>query len=91
LPQLHAIIHGHVQGVSFRYYTLQQAQSLELTGWVKNLPNRTVEVLAVGPRGELEQLLDWLGHGPTGARVSQVEADWQDSATPHDTFEIRHF
>jgi acylphosphatase len=73
---LHAIVHGRVQGVNFRYHTLLTAQALELTGWVKNRPDGAVEVVAEGPRAALEQLLDFLHHGPSHARVDRVDADW---------------
>ncbi len=74
--RLHAIIHGRVQGVNFRYYTQLQAQALDLTGWVANRPDGTVEVVAEGPRAALDQLLGFLHHGPSHARVDRVDADW---------------
>ena len=73
--RLHAIIHGRVQGVNFRYYTLIQAQALGLTGWVANRPDGTVEVMAEGPRSALDELLAFLQRGPSHARVDQVEVD----------------
>ena len=48
MDRLHAIIHGHVQGVYFRQTTQQTAQKLELTGWVRNNADGTVEVIAEG-------------------------------------------
>lgn len=61
---LHAVVHGRVQGVFFRASTQKKARALGLTGWVRNLPDGTVEVLAVGPRPALEALLAWLHEGP---------------------------
>jgi acylphosphatase len=86
--QLHAIIHGKVQGVSFRYYTHLRATDLNLTGWVRNLPNRTVEVTAEGERVDLEQLLVWLRRGPVGARVTDVEAQWMPASGQYSDFQI---
>ena len=90
MRQLHAIVHGHVQGVSFRYGAQIEAQRLKLAGWVRNLPDRTVETLAVGDQQALEAYLRWLKSGPPGARVTQVAETWTDSPEIFTTFEIRH-
>ncbi len=58
--RLHAIISGRVQGVNFRYYTVQEAQRLNTVGWVCNSSDGTVEVMAEGPREQLEMLLTFL-------------------------------
>jgi acylphosphatase len=87
--QLHAIVHGHVQGVSFRYNTLVKANELKLTGWVRNLPDRTVETTAQGPRDVLEVFLRWLQQGPPGSRVIRVDADWSLASSKFDRFDIR--
>ncbi|HVO41946.1 MAG TPA: acylphosphatase [Aggregatilineales bacterium] len=91
MTTLHAIIHGRVQGVSFRYSTLEEALRLGLTGWVRNRHDEeSVEVSAAGERKTLEQLLAWLHHGPSGARVVSVDYSW-DTAPDEgsDYFEIR--
>ena len=90
MAQFHATIHGRVQGVSFRFYTQQQAEQLNVTGWVRNLPDGTVEMSAVGPTEALEELLKWLHHGPSGARVGRVDVDWIDTPETYTSFEIRH-
>ncbi len=90
MRQLHAIVHGHVQGVSFRYGAQIEAQRLKLAGWVRNLPDRTVESLAVGDQRALEAYLRWLKSGPPGARVTHVTETWTDSPEIFTTFEIRH-
>lgn len=87
--RLHAIVSGHVQGVSFRYYTLQQAEDLVLTGWVKNLRSGEVEVWAEGPRPALEQLLEFLRHGPGLAQVKQVHTEWGTASGEFKRFEVR--
>jgi acylphosphatase len=82
---------GRVQGVSFRYYTTQQALVLGLTGWVMNLSDgRTVEVIAEGPRKDLQALLDWLHHGPSGARVTNVVHEWGAATDQYTGFRTRH-
>jgi acylphosphatase len=72
-------ISGRVQGVGFRAATWQVAQTLGINGWVRNLPDGRVEVLAAGDAAQLEQLAAWLAHGPPGARVAAVE---RDAGTP---------
>ncbi|GIK29834.1 MAG: acylphosphatase [Chloroflexi bacterium] len=89
--RLHAKVTGRVQGVSFRYYTTQQALALGLSGWVMNLPDgRTVEVIAEGPRKDLQALLDWLRHGPSGARVINVAYTWEAATDQYTGFRTRH-
>jgi acylphosphatase len=75
---LHAIVHGRVQGVFFRDSTRREATGLGLGGWVRNLPDGTVEVYAEGDRAGLDRLHAWLYRGPEAARVTRVDADWGD-------------
>lgn len=65
-------VHGRVQGVAFRAHTRQQAVNLGLTGYARNRPDGTVEVLAIGQPALLAQLEAWLWRGPSLARVDQV-------------------
>ncbi|MGQ7845162.1 acylphosphatase [Granulosicoccus sp. 3-233] len=67
-------IRGRVQGVGFRYWTQREAQRLGLSGWVRNLPDRSVEAGASGSSEQLNEFERWLQHGPPGARVDQLEA-----------------
>lgn len=53
IVRLHAVVYGHVQGVNYRASALRQAQALGLTGWVRNGPDGTVEVVAEGSRASL--------------------------------------
>lgn len=87
--RLEAVVHGIVQGVSFRYYTRREASQLGLAGWVRNRWDGTVEVVAEGERGQLEKLLAWLHHGPSGAVVERVDARWTEPAGEFARFEIR--
>jgi acylphosphatase len=66
-------ISGHVQGVGFRAATARVARDLALCGWVRNLADGRVELVARGSPDQLEQLTAWLQRGPGGARVTQVE------------------
>jgi acylphosphatase len=87
--RLHATVSGTVQGVGFRYSTLDMARRLGLTGWVRNLPDGGVEVVAEGERPALERLRDYLNRGPTGARVSRVDASWATATDEFKTFAVR--
>lgn len=69
----HGYITGKVQGVYYRQTTLEQAQTLGLDGWVKNLADGRVEVLFEGPQGAVTELAEWLKQGPVDARVDVVE------------------
>ena len=71
---LHARVEGMVQGVGFRFSTVHQARRLGLCGYVRNLWDGTVEVVAEGPEQELQQLERWLHHGPPGAVVRRVQS-----------------
>ena len=87
--QLHAIVHGLVQGVFFRASTRDTAHRLHLVGWVRNLPDDTVEVLAEGDRPTLQRLLEFLHHGPPDARVTKVDAEWRAATGGFMDFRVR--
>lgn len=86
---VHIIVRGLVQGVGFRYFVLRRAQPLGLTGWVRNLPNGTVEIHAEGPESRLQQLLDLVASGPSGARVTEVEHFWTTATGAFTDFQVR--
>jgi acylphosphatase len=74
--RLNATVMGRVQGVSFRYFVIEQADQLGLSGWVRNRWNGTVEVTAEGSRQNLEILLQELRQGPPMARVDDICFEW---------------
>jgi acylphosphatase len=73
-----AIVHGLVQGVFFRDTTRRQAASRGVAGWVRNLPDGTVEAVFEGGPEAVEALLAFCREGPRGARVERVEVSEQD-------------
>lgn len=89
LKRLHATVYGLVQGVGFRYFTLWQASDIGVTGYVRNLANGAVEVVAEGTQTQLEKLLKKLQQGPPAARVERVIAHWEDARGEFDRFGVR--
>jgi acylphosphatase len=65
-------ISGHVQNVGYRYWARSLATQLGLRGWVRNLDDGSVEMLAIGSTADLDQLIDACRIGPSTATVSHV-------------------
>lgn len=86
---LRAQISGRVQGVGYRYFTQAQARHHGLNGYVRNLADGGVEVLAVGERQELEVFVRDLQQGPPTARVDQCQVCWLEVYEPFADFTIR--
>ncbi|MEX2143337.1 MAG: acylphosphatase [Anaerolineales bacterium] len=86
--QLHARVRGRVQGVGFRYFVRQQAAAFPITGWVRNISDGWVELLAEGTRADLETVLEAVRRGPPGALVDEVAADWRPASGDWTTFSI---
>lgn len=84
---MHYYIIGKVQGVFFRASTKIQADQLGITGWVRNLPDGSVEVLACGHQDSVQQLHTWLKHGPDLAVVNQL-IDEELLYTDHVDFKV---
>ncbi len=89
IEQLHAVVHGRVQGVGFRDATQRRAAEMGVTGWVRNQPDSTVEVTAEGDHETLEHFLAFLWRGPNAARVLRVEYDWLTATGRYQDFHIR--
>ncbi|MHB0859543.1 MAG: acylphosphatase [Anaerolineae bacterium] len=89
LKRLHARVHGRVQGVGFRAYTVDRARSLGLVGYVCNHWDRSVQVVAQGESSAVAELLAWLHEGPPFAHVSRVDVTWETPIADCDDFEVR--
>ena len=88
---LSARVHGHVQGVFFRYFVQDVARGFGLKGYVRNLPNGdAIEVEAEGDRQQLEKLVEQLTIGPSTARVENIEVTWSDYSRQFNNFRIRY-
>lgn len=86
--RLYATVEGRVQGVSFRYFVREKAESLRVSGWVRNRWDDTVEVTAEGERDKLEKLLFALRKGPPAAMVTNVRFEWQEATGEFKRFGI---
>ena len=88
--RLHATVSGKVQGVGFRYFVAENARRMALHGHVRNISaQRTVEIIAEGPRPTLEKLADTLRCGPPLAEVTSVTLKWQIATGGLPEFAIR--
>lgn len=85
---LQIIVSGRVQGVYFRAFAQKQAQRLGLTGYVRNQPDGTVEIVACGEKNRVEQLVRWCHKGPIMAQVSKVKTRELIEEPGYDSFEI---
>ena len=88
LASFQASVYGRVQGVFFRAHVAKYARELEITGYVRNLADSSVEVRAEGEKRSLERLLALLKTGPPGARVIKVDTDWSEYTGRYSGFNI---
>jgi len=85
---VHLIVRGKVQGVWYRAGTQEQAQKLDIAGWVRNLPDGSVEIQAEGLRENLDALIKWCRQGPPSAEVKDIDEEW-NRPSGFVTFQIR--
>ena len=88
--RLEATVHGRVQGVGFRVFVARAARRLGLVGWVANLADGAVTVMAEGERQALDALESLLRQGPPGASVLRVELRWSPTRGGAADFQVRH-
>jgi acylphosphatase len=89
LARLHLVISGRVQGVGFRFSAYDEAKDLALAGYVRNLSNGDVEIVAEGSRENLQMLAAWAHLGPPSAHVTAVREEWSDFTGEFTEFQIR--
>jgi acylphosphatase len=90
--RLHArrfLVRGRVQGVGFRWFVEREAQILQIAGWVRNDPDGSVEVLAIGTPEQLSGLRSRLQEGPRAARVDDVEESEAEPVAGPNSFQVR--
>ncbi len=89
MATLHLIIQGQVQGVFYRDSAKKKAQQMGITGWVKNTPEKNVEIMASGTMDQLLDFVEWCNQGPPRARVDIIKSHKVDDQR-FDDFKILH-
>jgi acylphosphatase len=87
--RVHVWVSGRVQGVFFRAATRDQARALGVLGWVRNLPDGGVEIVAEGDGLNIEAFLDWCRRGPPRAVVESIEVLEESPEGRFESFEVR--
>ncbi len=82
----HLIVHGRVQGVAYRDSMRIQAHALNITGWVRNRRDGTVEAMVQGEPEQVERIVGWARRGPPAAKVTNV--DVTDGEGDYAAFEV---
>ncbi len=90
MHEIHCIISGQVQRVGFRDYVQRSADDLTVTGWVRNLADGTVELVAQGTSEILKEFVEFLHEGSLGSTVEGVSVEWHTVKDVYDDFSIRH-
>jgi acylphosphatase len=83
------LVRGRVQGVGFRWFVEREALILQIAGWVRNDPDGSVEVLAIGTPEQLAGLRSRLQEGPRAARVDDVEESEAEPVAGLNSFQVR--
>lgn len=84
----HVLIDGRVQGVCFRMDTRRAALERNVAGWVRNLPDGSVEAVFEGEEADVKSMLKWCEAGPPLARVGKMDMQWEPYTGGFDGFEI---
>ena len=90
MKRIRVTISGLVQGVAFRQETRKTALALNLTGWVRNLPDGRVEAVFSGADESVAAMLRWCRKGPRLSQVRDVQVREEAGAESFDAFEIRY-
>ena len=86
----HLFVSGRVQGVSYRWFVFDVANTLNLSGWVRNLPDTRVEAVFEGNREVIEKAILKCRQGPPASRVADIDVTWENGFEGLPDFEIRH-
>jgi acylphosphatase len=87
--RIKALISGRVQGVGFRSFAGRYANAFGLTGWVKNLYDGRVEVVAEGEKAKILPYIRLLEEGSTWSRVDNISVEWQECKGDLTSFRIK--
>ena len=87
----HIRVRGLVQGVGFRFFVRRLAHSIGINGWVRNCPDGSVEIMAEGEDGLVNDFIKAVRVGPSFGNVKEMSVDFTDSPSFFTTFEIRFY
>jgi acylphosphatase len=87
--RVRVVVYGHVQGVFFRETARRKAVTLGVTGWVRNLPEGSVEAVFEGEPRLVDELVAWCRRGPIGAEVDDVDTVEETPQGSPPRFEVR--
>ncbi len=90
MKRIRIIVKGHVQGVFFRQFVKDRAESLGLSGYTKNISNNLVEVTVEGHEAKLKELIDICKRGPIGAQIEEVRVNSEPYIGEFNTFRIKY-
>jgi acylphosphatase len=90
MNRIHVFISGRVQGVAFRWVTDDVARQLGVVGWVRNIRDGRVEVLAEGEEETLKEFIEFLKRGPRHARVTDIDIEWLEATSEFKRFDVRY-
>ena len=88
--RVHVIVEGRVQGVFFRAYTRDEAVKLDLSGWVRNRSDGSVEALIEGEKIAVEKMLQWFHQGAPHSLVEMVHVTEEPLVGDNTTFAIHY-
>jgi len=88
--RVHIFVSGRVQGVFFRANSKHFAEKLGLTGWVRNLEDGRVEIVAEGEEEKLKDFVALVKRGPITAKVEGAEVEWLQALSEFKDFQIRY-
>jgi acylphosphatase len=83
-------VSGRVQGVFFRSETKRKAESRNVKGWIRNLPDGRVEAVFEGEEEAVKALIEFCKRGPSGARITNVDLRWENFTGEFDVFKVRY-
>jgi acylphosphatase len=86
----HMFVSGRVQGVFFRSETKHKAESRNVKGWIRNLPDGRVEAVFEGEEEAVKALIEFCKRGPSGARITNVDLRWENFTGEFDVFKVRY-
>ena len=88
MVRAHILAHGRVQGVNFRYNVYRRSTELSLKGYVRNLSDGRVEILAQGSQENVQKLIDYVRGSPGLSYVVKLDIDWEEPLSGLSSFSI---